>query len=127
MELRKTSPDRRDTALLVGSDEVLLYTRKAILERQGFTVTISSPVNSSTELDASHYDVIIACHTLKSEEADTLVQTARALRDPPALVGFTKGLAPKPTAFPFDASVWSLASPEAFLGKVNEVLTQHHH
>ncbi len=113
---------RSGTALLVGTDEMLLYTRKAILEKQGFAVSIVEPVHAVDHLDASDYDVVVACHTITPEEADSLVQAARARPVQPALIGFSREVVPAPTSHPFDVSVWSFASPEAFISKVHEAL-----
>lgn len=105
---------------------MLLYTRKAILEKQGFEVSIQSPQEAIGSVGNSVYSVIVACHTLRPSEADALVEAARANPAPPALISFSKDLSPAATAHPFDASVWSLALPETFITKVHEVLRSDH-
>lgn len=110
------------TALLVGTDEVLLYTRKAILEKEGFKVSIDDPVTAIADVGSSRFSVVVVCHTLDSREADALVKAARANPARQALIGFSKELVPAPTAYPFDGSVWSLALPEAFVSKVHDLL-----
>lgn len=105
---------------------MLLYTRKAILEKQGFKVSTNSPEDALGSVGTLVYSVIIACHTLHPSEADALVKAARANPVPPALISFSKDLSPVPTAHPFDASVWSLAPPETFITKVHEVLRSDH-
>ena len=118
--------DRPPTALLVGTDQVLLYTRKAILEQQGFEVHVIAPAKVTVLLSSSEYntemaDVIVACHTLSVDEIHALGKAARKRPEKPALIGFTKGISvPEPS--PFDASIWSLASPDAFLHTVQKVL-----
>ncbi len=122
MEQHTSTPTRLSSALLVGSDEVLLYTRQHILEKQGFRVSQVAPTDAVDMLLSSPPDVIIACHTLTTQEADLLVEAARGMSASPALIGFTTELAPRPTSHPFDGTVWSLASPEVFVSKVHEVL-----
>lgn len=102
---------------------MLLYTRKAILEKQGFAVSTVEPLNAVERLNASSQDVVIACHSLTPEEANSLVRSTRAISHRPALISFTKELSPVSTPYPFDASIWSLATPEAFISKVHEVLS----
>ena len=115
------SPAVPPTALLVGTEDMLLFTRKSILERQHFSVSISSPTQAPDTLRSSDFDVVIACHTLIPEEAALLVETARAKSKVPALIGFTKHPSPRPAPL-FDVTIWSLASPETFVRKVHEAL-----
>ena len=122
MDQNKERSIRSTVALLVGTDQILLYTRKAILEKEGFRVSTMDPVHAVHNLREASPDVIIACHTLTIPEADDLVRAARAESPAPALVGFSKELAPAPTSYPFDATVWSLASPESFVNEVHAVL-----
>lgn len=110
------------TALLVGTDDMLLFTRKAMLQMHGFEVSIHNLANAIKSVGTADFHLIVACHTLEPREADTLVQTARSNPARPALIGFSKDTSPAPTAHPFDGSVWSLSAPEAFISKVHEVL-----
>ena len=73
-------------------------------------------------MESNDIDVVVACHTLTGEEADNLVQAASRQPVRPALVSFSKEISPRPTRHPFDASVWSLALPEAFVQTVSQVL-----
>lgn len=110
------------TALLVGTDETLLYTRKAILEQQGFHIAIADPEKAAGCMNQSNFAVVVACHMLKPEEADQLVTAARARPNPPALITFSRHISPEATKHPFDATVWSLDSPATFVSKVHETL-----
>lgn len=125
MDKHFTAQNAPRTALLVGTDGVLLYTRKAILEKQGFDVAIHSPSEAIDTVATLVCNVIVACHTLDLKEADALVQAARSNPASPALISFSKHLSPVATAHPFDGSVWSLAPTEAFVDKVHEVLRSH--
>ncbi len=120
-------PTSSPTALLVGTDEMLLYTRKAILEKQGLHVSINSAPDAIAAVATSGYNLIIACHTLAPAEADALVIAARSNPTHPALISFSKNPAPEHTGHPFDHSVWSLALPEAFISKVHEALRSRQH
>lgn len=123
-------PTRPCNALLVGTDQVLLYTRKAILQKEGFVISTAPPADAIATLSRSDFDLVVGCHTLSPAEADSLVQAARANPVRPALIGFTKGPSPLPTQHPFDASVWSLATPENLVGTVRELLrsrSNHEH
>ncbi len=115
------SPATRN-ALLVGTDEMLLYTRKAILEQEGFDVVIADPANALNSVKTSDLSVVVACHTLNLPEADALVQAARSNPAQPVLIAFSRNVVPQPTDHPFDGSVWSLAVPEVFISKVHELL-----
>ncbi len=124
MDQRSSPPTRPNTALLVGTDDLLLYTRTAILRNEGFEVWQVEPLQAAEKLQTSSPDLIVACHTLSIEEADKLVITARAMSKPPGLVGFSKDISPRPTDHPFDVTVWSLASPETFVTKVYQALNR---
>lgn len=101
---------------------MLLLTRRILLERDGFQVSHSAPTEVVEDLPRISPDVVIACHTLTREESDVVVRTASSMESRPALVGFTKELEPLPTAYPYDSTIWSLANPDTFLGKVRQVL-----
>ncbi len=122
MDHQLVSQNQIGTALLVGTDEVLLYTRRVILEKQGFAISTSTPTDAVDKLRKSSFDLVVACHTLCTEEADQIVLVARAGGNRPALISFSKQMSPEPTTHPFDGNVWSLASPETFISKVHEVL-----
>ncbi len=122
-----SSPSSSPSALLVGTDDMLLYTRKAILEKEGFHVFINSPLDAIRIVNNSEYNLIIACHTLGPAEADALVIAARSNPTHPALISFSKNPAPEHTGHPFDDSVWSFALPEAFISKVHEALRSRQH
>lgn len=114
------------SALLVGTVDILLSTRKAILEHQGFTVSIVTPANVAALLGNADphvpvADVIVACHTLSEDEIKALGSAISARPEKPPLVGFVKSVALSDTS-PFDASVWSLASPGTFVDVVRSVL-----
>lgn len=102
----------------------MLYTRTAILQKEGFEVSQVEPLHAVERLKTSSPDLVVACHTLSAEEADKLVVASRKMTRPPRLVGFSKDLSPRPTDHPFDVTVWSLASPETFITKVHQVLSQ---
>lgn len=106
----------------MGTDEVLLYTRKMMLEKHGFTIAIADPKEVIDRLNSSPFDVVVACHTLRQDEADTLVDAARARPSAPVLIGFSRQMSPEPSRHPFDATVWSLSSPETFLDTVHQAL-----
>ncbi len=128
MMLQHLVPDASSpTALLVGTDEMLLYTRKAILEKEGFKVSINSPPDAIGIVSTSAYNLIIACHTLAPAEAEALVIAAKSNPAHPALIGFSKNPTPEPTSHPFDLSVWSLALPDSFISKVHEAVRSRPH
>ena len=109
-------------ALLVGTDEMLLYTREAILEKRGFAVVREEPLKAPGLIGIAEFDVVIACHTLTPTEARSLADAVKSAGAPPALIGFTKDSSQTSPAHAYDACLWSLASPEAFITTVDSVL-----
>ena len=120
--LQTGSQHPHGTALLVGTEEVLLYTRSAILRKHGFAISIASPEQAVVILGHTSFDLTVACHTLTSIQADALVVAARKNSRPPALLAYSKQNKPAPTLFPFDASIWSLATPETLISTVDGLL-----
>lgn len=125
MEPKLSLKTYRRRALLVGTEQVLLSTRNAILTQQGFEVIIEPPMGAAQRLATTDFDLVVACHTLSVEEADLLVQTTRAKSSATALISFSRQTVPEPTDHPFDASVWSLGSPDLFIATVNKVVDAH--
>ena len=109
-------------ALLVGIDEMLLYTREAILEKKGLAVCRAEPRKAPATIQNAEFDIVIACHTLTPDEVRSIADAAKCAETAPALIGFTKDVAESSPAHAYDAWVWSLASPEAFIKAVDEVL-----
>ena len=118
----KIVPQPSVVALLVGTDDMLLYTREAILEKRGFAVMKQAPLKAPGVIQNAEFDVVIACHTLSPEEAQSIAEAAKSAEGAPALIGFTKDSSQTSPAQAYDACIWSLASPEAFIHTVDQVL-----
>ena len=68
--------------LLCGLDPLLLDTRKLILERCGYQVSIASnPVNAQRIIQSRRVDLVILCHSLSTDECDQ-VRAIASLHSP---------------------------------------------
>lgn len=122
MQHPNAPPTRTVNVLLVGTEQMLLYTRKVILEKQRMAVSIVEPADAVDRLRSSDCDVVITCHTLQPEEAEQIAEAARFKIHPPGLICFTKQPFPAATPGSFDAFVWSLSTPETLVERVFAVL-----
>jgi DNA-binding response OmpR family regulator len=69
------------TILVYGNDQMLVATRRLILERAGYTVfTAESLSNAALVLMARQIDVLVLCQTLSDEERGAVLETAHALK-----------------------------------------------
>ena len=126
MQHSENQQTRPVSILLVGTEHMLLYTRKAILEKEHMAVSISKPVEAVDRLRQSDFDVVITCHTLRPEEARQVSEAAKAMTRAPRLICFTRQPSPSVLHGSFDASIWSLSTPETTLQYGSAVLPTYH-
>lgn len=71
--------------LIVSRDEMLLRTREMIIGAYFQTTGVGRPSEAKAQLQAVHFDLIVLCHSLRSEEGEVLAELAHRQR-PPAKV-----------------------------------------
>ena len=126
MRALNTLPIRPVTrVLLVGTEQMLLYTRKIILEKRSMLVSIAKPADAVDRMHDCDFDVVITCHTLHIEEAEQIVRAARTNTHIPGLICLTKQPFTPEMPASFDASIWSLSTPDEFLERVFALLPSH--
>ncbi len=107
-------------ALLVGTEAVLLESREALLMREQIDALCAHPAEVCDALRSNKFDVVIACHTLSQAEAAAVLEAIRMTGSQARAINFSKvGSQPTPG---YQATVWSLGGPPAFLATVRQVL-----
>lgn len=71
--------------LIVSRDEMLLRTREMILGAYFHATGAGRPSEARAQLQAVHFDLLVLCHSLRSEEGETLAKLAHE-QEPPAKV-----------------------------------------
>ena len=111
--------------LLVGTEQMLLYTRKIILEKRSILVSVANPGDALNRMRDFNFDVVITCHTLHIKEAEQIVKAARTNTHTPGLICLTTQPFLPETPASFDASICSLSTPDDFLERVFALLQSH--
>ena len=62
--------------LTVGTDEMLVYSRTAILRRH-YKATESTPTRALEKLREEHYDLLLVCYSTPHEQGTALIHKAR--------------------------------------------------
>ncbi len=107
-------------ALLVGTEAVLLESREALLAREQICALCAHPADVPDALRQHHFDLVIACHTLSQDQAAAVVDAIKTSGSQARAITFSKvGSQPTPG---YQATVWSLGGPPAFLSTVRQVL-----
>jgi DNA-binding NtrC family response regulator len=108
-------PKRRIVVLSIGQDATLLLTRNQILERAGYTV--ESYVNTTAAMrrfSDGDFDVVVLCHSVKSDDRDRLVAKMKASRPSAVLVFVSDG----EEAGAADVTVHSMDGPAVLLQSI---------
>lgn len=112
--------------LLYGHDEMLLLTRKLVLERAGYQVSVAQELRQvSRLLDREHVDLIVFCYSLSRTECATAGLIAKSRSEVPILLmtecGDT-GSRDCDMREVADARFDSMLGPEALIRKVDGIL-----
>jgi CheY-like chemotaxis protein len=105
--------------LSISYDQVLLLTRQALLEREGFEVRSAHGFADAMEACQGHhdFDVVIMGHSMPQNDKTALVSTLRTKSDAPVVSIFKSGDPPMPQA---DYSVAAHEGPKALLKRVRK-------
>jgi DNA-binding NtrC family response regulator len=107
--------------LSVGSDEVLLSSRNAVLRKAGYVVVaVSSPEQAMLEFDAGDFDLVLLCHSIPSGPRERLADAMHA-RSPGTPVLCVGGLSLHDGASSLSAVE---SDPKQLLASVREVAFQ---
>jgi hypothetical protein len=71
--------------LIVSRDEMLLRTRELIMGAYFHATAVGRPSEAKAQLQAMHFDLIVLCHSLRSDEGKVLAEMAHR-QQPPAKV-----------------------------------------
>ena len=71
--------------LIVSRDEMLLRTREMIMGAYFHATGAGRPSEAKAQLQAVHFDLIVLCHSLRSDEGEVLANLAHS-QNPPAKV-----------------------------------------
>jgi hypothetical protein len=71
--------------LIVSRDEMLLRTRELIIGAYFHATGVGRPSEAKAQLQAMNFDLIVICHSLRSEEGEVLADLAHH-QEPPAKV-----------------------------------------
>jgi hypothetical protein len=71
--------------LIVSRDEMLLRTRELIIGAYFHATGVGRPSEAKAQLQAVHFDLLVVCHSLRSEEGEVLADLAHH-QEPPAKV-----------------------------------------
>ena len=64
--------------LLYGHEELLLWTRRLVLEWAGYEVSVAQEIRQASQLlDREHVDLIVLCYSLSRAECAELIATSR--------------------------------------------------
>lgn len=111
----------RTKILSVGYDDVLLSTRTALLEREGYSVTSANTFREGLQRLKIHpYDLVILCHGIARKDRDEFARIVKLTHANAAVLMLE--------LTNFEARQWadavaSSASPEEFLSSVSNLLS----
>jgi hypothetical protein len=112
---------RRPCILCFGHDEILLQTRRWMLERE-FHVDVAKDLENVSRLaDERPIDLLILCHTLQEEECQQAISLVRTLAPKSRILAFAK-LNGNPTCAGYDERIDCLDGPHSLISQVIELL-----
>jgi CheY-like chemotaxis protein len=105
--------------LSISYDEVLLLTRHALLEQEGFEVWSAHGFTEALEVcrDQEDFDVVVMGHSMPHRDKIALVRALRSKCDAPLVSIRKPGDSPLPQA---DYSVDAQEGPKAFLEAIRK-------
>jgi DNA-binding response OmpR family regulator len=107
--------------LIVGRDQILLETRKQILEKAGYSVaTAGSTMETEDILQNQPVNLLMLCHTLHSGQCNEVVASAKQANSKVIIVVLTA--ASRPCVEDADMVVHQMSTPQRLLDLVREVL-----
>jgi len=106
---------------IVGRDQILLETRKQILEKAGYSVATACSTMEMEEILQDHpVDLLMLCHTLHSGQCNEAVTSAKQANSKVIIVVLTA--ASRPCVEGADIVVHQMSSPQRLLDMVRELL-----
>ncbi len=85
-------PAGRQYVLCYGHDQILLETRKRILERAGYAVLSTSDQSTvEKELIGGNVSILVLCHTVTDINIATISSVLGQIKPPPAILCVTAG------------------------------------
>jgi hypothetical protein len=118
MEDKVTSPSQ---ILILGSNVLLLETRRLLLQRAGFDVTATRDLHTALALLASDsFEVFILCHSLSPHEVETALTLAHSLPVSTRNLVMTCPLSHRPAA-PTDEVLGAFIRPQTLIETVHQL------
>jgi hypothetical protein len=108
--------------LIVSRDEMLLRTRELIIGAYFHATGVARPSEAAAQLKVRHFDLIVLCHSLRSEESEDLANLAHRQQPPAKVLALgprTEGIEKRPWA---DDQIGVDAGPFGLLLKSAEMV-----
>jgi len=126
LHLKEASMKNPSTVLLYGNDEMLLWTRKLVLEWAGYEVCVAQEIAQLSELlDREDVDLILLCYSLSRTECADARLIAKSHSEVPTLLMTECGHRGSPDGDRrevADARFDCMLGPEALVRKVDAIL-----
>ena len=114
-------PSSRPRVLCYGHDEMLLYTRERILDREFLVERCNTLTGLEQVLSRGPLDLILLCHSVPAAECEEVIEMARA-ESPGVKVLVLHESMPGACSVHSDASMENLEGPPALLHEIHALL-----
>jgi hypothetical protein len=108
--------------LCYGHDEMLLYTRKCILEREYSVKLCRGLARLGEILREGPVDVLVLCHSVSDAECEKVIELSRAVWPKMKVLALREGAATD-CGLHSDRTMESLEGPPALLFKIHSMLS----
>jgi DNA-binding response OmpR family regulator len=109
------------TILAIGQDEELLNTRSAVLRKCNAGVITARPSEATEILKAGHFDLVVLCHTLSTEDMQKLVLLAHQQASDIQVLEILKASEPRWERARSGADDMASSNPASLVAKVTEM------
>jgi DNA-binding response OmpR family regulator len=116
-------PNGLPRLLCYGHDEVLLYTRKKILERDFYVETARTLNDLEDVLARGSVQVAVVCHSVPDAECQEMIERLR-VESPEVKVLVLQATSPETCSEHSDRTMESLQGPPALLSEVHELMEE---
>jgi hypothetical protein len=111
----------RPRVVCYGHEEMLLHTRKLILEREFLTERCETLAGLTEILSRGHLDLVMICQSVSDAECEEVIEMVRAA-SPEAKVLVMQAGHPASCSVHSDAAMGNLEGPRALLEEIRGIL-----